>query len=234
MVYNSVYRHRWKILKRLCTKLVFRWLGPLHAIWQPEARFHIKKGYHHAATAEAYNAVPTAEEWQREVYELAAQKLQELHGTTVIDIGCGSGFKLLKNFPASHTIGIELDPTYTWLQEQYPGRNWLRFGDFDPATLNADLVICADVIEHLADPDELMRFIQQVNFRLLILSTPERDAVAGFRDFGPPENTCHFREWNAGEFNAYASGFLNVEAQVIFPGKSTTQVLICSHKTQDT
>lgn len=234
MVHNPVYRHRLRILKRIGAKAVNRLMGPLNRSLQPQSRFAIKPGYHHASSAEDFDAVTTGEEWQKEVYELAAVILEKNSGQSVIDIGCGSGFKLLKHFENQQTTGIEVDPTYSWLSSQYPNRNWLRFGSFDPATLEADLLICADVIEHLANPDELLQFIQKIRFRTLVLSTPERDAVAGTSDFGPPENTCHFREWNTVEFRNYVSRFLDVEDQQIFPGKSTTQVLICRLKNPNT
>jgi hypothetical protein len=145
-------------------------------------------------------------------------------------VGCGSGFKLLKNFQSVQTIGIEVDPTYTWLSHQYPQQKWFKFDAVDPSALAADLVICADVIEHMQDPGILIDFIRKIRFRILILSTPEREAVAGRSDYGPPENTSHFREWSAGEFAAYLSDFFEIQEQKIFPGKSTTQVVICSPK----
>ncbi len=234
MAQPAVFRHRLRILQRIGTKAFFRLLGPLNRSLQPEARFGVKSGYHHATQAEDFNAVGAGEEWQKEVYELAAAVLEKSGGRSVIDIGCGSGFKLLKHFQHLETTGIEVEPTVSWLRNTYPDRNWLRFGSFDPATLEADLLICADVIEHLANPDDLMAFIGKIRFRTLVLSTPERDAVAGKADFGPPENTCHFREWNATEFRKYISQFLEVEDQQIFHGKSTTQVVICRPKNPNT
>lgn len=234
MAQPAVFRHRLRILQRIVTKAFFRLMGPLNRSLQPEARFGIKSGYHHATQAEDFNAVGAGEEWQKEVYELAAERAHKAGMRSVIDIGCGTGFKLLKHFESLQTTGIEVEPTYTWLRDTYPARHWLRFGSFDPAKLEADLLICADVIEHLANPDDLMAFIGKIRFQTLVLSTPERNAVAGTSDFGPPENTCHFREWNAVEFRNYVSRFLDVEDQLIFPGKSTTQVVICRPKNPNT
>lgn len=214
----------------MLSKAVFRSLGAMNALLQPHSHYGIKKGYHHASRAENFDAVNGSEEWQKEVYEWGAHLVRSLNGTTVIDVGCGSGFKLLNYFQSLQTIGIEVDPTYTWLKQKYPARQWLEFGAVDPAALAADLVICADVIEHMQDPGILLDFIQKIRFRILVLSTPEREAVAGRSDYGPPENTSHFREWNAGEFAAYLSDFFEIREQKIFPGKSTTQVVICSPK----
>jgi hypothetical protein len=72
-----------------------------------------------------------------------------------------------------------------------------------------------------------VEFLQAIQFRTLIISTPERDAVAGKRDYGPPRNTSHYREWNAQEFKSYMSDYFTVDQQWIIPGKSVTQVIKC-------
>jgi hypothetical protein len=110
---------------------------------------------------------------------------------------------------------------------QYPGHEWLQFDTVDPCTLKADLVICSDVIEHIKDPDTLLRFISSMQSRLIILSTPERNAIAGSNDYGPPANPSHYREWNAPEFKKYLSQWFVIEEQRIFNGPSTTQVIVC-------
>lgn len=128
------------------------------------------------------------------------------------------------------TIGIEVDPTFTFLREKYPERKWLLFDTVAPHSLKADLLVCADVIEHLPNPDDLLEFIAEIDFQELIISTPERDAVAGRKDFGPPENTAHYREWNAIEFKNYLRQWFDVKEQLIFEGRSVTQVVRCGKK----
>ena len=39
---------------------------------------------------------------------------------TIIDIGCGSGFKLIDILGKYDTIGIETEPCFTFLKEKYP------------------------------------------------------------------------------------------------------------------
>ena len=125
---------------------------------------------------------------------------------------------------------MEVSPTFEWLQKKYHGRNWLLFDTVQPESIQTDLIICADVIEHLSNPDDLLDFISEINFRQLIISTPERDRVAGKNDFGPPENTAHYREWNAIEFKNYLRHWFIVKEQQIFNTKSVTQVVICQKK----
>lgn len=196
---------------------------------QPQELFAIRKGYHHAHRAESFDDTGNKDEWQREVYELALHSMQREKFQAVIDVGCGSAYKLVHMLGNYETIGIEVEPTFTWLQQKYPDRKWLLFDEVDPSRLRTDLVVCSDVIEHIPNPDDLMHFLQAIHCHQLIISTPERDAVAGKNDYGPPRNTAHYREWSAAEFKKYVSGFFKIEQQVILPGISVTQVIKC-HK----
>jgi hypothetical protein len=113
------------------------------------------------------------------------------------------------------------------LKKTYPSHNWLSFEKTDPSGLSADLLICADVIEHIKDPDNLLKFITRANVKIILLSTPERTAVAGKYDFGPPENPAHYREWNLEEFKNYIARDFSIQEQRIFNDQSVTQVIIC-------
>ncbi|HEX6181748.1 MAG TPA: methyltransferase domain-containing protein [Chitinophagaceae bacterium] len=211
---------------RLVRKRGFSLLGKWNQSLQPQELFNIRKGYHHASSAVAFDDTGNTDEWQKEVYEIALNYMQQEKFHSIIDVGCGSAYKLI-HLGNYDTIGIEVEPTYTWLRQKYPGNKWLLFDEVDPTRLRTDLVICADVIEHMANPDDLLHFIQAIQFRTLIISTPERDSVAGKNDYGPPRNTAHYREWNAQEFKKYLSDYFTVDQQWILPGKSVTQVVKC-------
>jgi 2-polyprenyl-3-methyl-5-hydroxy-6-metoxy-1,4-benzoquinol methylase len=205
-------------------------LGRKNQSIQPQSFFFIKPGYHHATTAEQLDATLSTDEWQKEVYQLANELATNQQLKTVLDVGCGSGFKLIHQLGQFQTTGIEVDPTFSWLQKKYPDRHWLLFDTVKPENLSTDLIICADVVEHLDNPDDLLDFLSEIDFKFLVISTPERDQVAGVSDFGPPENTAHFREWNAIEFKNYLRTRFVVKEQQIFQTKSVTQVVICTKK----
>jgi len=193
---------------------------------QPLEVYCITKGYHHSAKAIDFDDTSNTDEWQKEVYLYAKKILEEKRYESVIDVGCGSAYKLIHYLGLYKTIGIEVGHTFNWLNKNYPERLWLRFDDLDPSGLQCDLVVCADVIEHLKDPDELLEFIREINCKEIMISTPERAAIAGKNDYGPPENPSHYREWNAEEFKKYLSKYFLIEEQRIFSGKSVTQVII--------
>jgi SAM-dependent methyltransferase len=227
MTTSPVWKHRIFILFRIGCKAVYKVLASFNKKLQPKQFYCIKPGYHHASKAETFVAIHETDQFQRSVYELANSLAESHRLNTVLDVGCGSAYKLIAILGKYSTTGIETEPAYTWLLKKYPDRNWLLFDPVKMPQLNADLVICSDVIEHIKDPNEMMEFLSRINFNILLLSTPERDRVSGKRDYGPPENTSHFREWNSIEFYTYVSHWFAVQEQFVFDDRSITQVLVC-------
>ena len=98
--------------------------------------------------------------------------------------------------------------------------------------------ICSDVVEHVLDPDELISFINQIDFKHLILSTPDRDIVQALqkswgrdvKQHGPPYNIMHVREWSFEEFNRYISMSFEVEEHFMTPMQKECQVIIARPK----
>lgn len=225
---NRLLKHRLLIIRRVVVSKFHRLLGPLNIYLQSKQLYCIKAGYHHANRVEIFDDRLNTDQWQRGVYESAQALLKEMEGSSVIDVGCGSGYKLTDMFGNHLTIGIELADTYNWLLKKYPTKKWLHFEQTNPSLLSADIVICSDVIEHVKNPDHLMDFLKSIHFRRLVISTPERNSVRGNGDFGPPENTTHYREWDKKEFILFVSKWFKVNEQIISTDKSVSQILICT------
>ncbi len=221
------WKRRWFIAKRIAYKKFLQLFGGINKNFQPEEKFFIKKGYHHTSSVIDFDDTSNTDVWQKEVYLLAKNILEKNNYTSVIDVGCGSAYKLVHYLGLFKTIGVEVENTCNWLKQNYPEREWLQFDKTDPETLEADLIVCSDVIEHINNPDLLIKFLGKIKSKEIIISTPERNAVAGINDYGPPENLSHFREWNAEEFKNYISQYFVIEEQRIFNDKSVTQVIIC-------
>ena len=73
--------------------------------------------------------------WQKEVYMLARDLLRKMSNLpensgrklTVIDVGCGSGWKLVNYLSKEFkTIGVETEPALTFLRNTYPDQGPLR------------------------------------------------------------------------------------------------------------
>ena len=187
--------------------------------------YRSRNGYVH------YDDSSSKDEWQLEVYLHALGLLTKHSLMSIIDVGCGSGYKLVTYFKNYDTLGIELPVNVQRLRKLYPDKHWQE-SDFKPDNrLSADCVICADVIEHLVEPDELIVFLKAIRFKFLIVSTPARNLLykkwyqAGY--WGPPRNKAHQREWAFKEFRRYmANHFVVIDQRVTNLGQAT-QMVVC-------
>jgi SAM-dependent methyltransferase len=176
----------------------------LHRIGTRQNYF-IHDGYEHRKEYAYYDDRSNSDGWQDEVYRYAKEIAEAHNLQTVVDIGCGSGYKLLKYFRDQKTLGLDVAETYETLRRRYPQRQW-GVGDFaGSAPADVDLVISADVIEHLLDPDQLLEFILRINPRYVVISTPDRNLMRRGVHHGPPANPKHIREWSMAELHAYLS-----------------------------
>ena len=194
--------------------------------------YNIKKGYIHRQEYVYFDDMHNTDGWQKEVYEEAQKIAIEESYKTVSDVGCGSAYKLIKYFEKYETYGYDVEPTLSKLKEKYPSHNW-RISDFSTTPDHGtDLVICADVIEHVLDPDALIAYLKKFNAKKYIFSTPERllvkNLVGEASQNGPPANKTHIREWDFEEFFEYMSTHFKIERHWITNVEQATQTVICS------
>lgn len=191
------------------------------------SKYHLPDGYIERLDNPEWDDTENTDEWQLEVYLLAKKLCIDNGYKIVCDLGCGSGYKLVTYLGEFETIGIELPKTVEYLRGKYPQRIWLDYGDDIP---DCDLVICADVIEHVRNPNEVMRFIKALFPKKIVLSTPERDVRKEPR-LGPPSHWPHCREWNLEEFKAYVEDWFKIEqGPLIFGPQFVQQLVVCSPK----
>jgi SAM-dependent methyltransferase len=157
------------------------------------------------------NRLKTSESLQFHVYEHAYTMFKKTKASSVLDIGCGPALKM-KNFFLKETAGTDVV-----LMDQ-PSVKKLVNGIFPEATFFSvnledenfdvgkkfDLIICSDVIEHLSNPDCLLKIIKTHLSKtgIAVISTPDRDMRRGKANLRSP-NPDHVREWNYQEFAAY-------------------------------
>lgn len=190
--------------------------------------FCIVDGYKIREQNDFHDASNRTDEFQNEVYYYAKNLMVEKNLKSVADVGCGSAFKLHKYFKDYYTIGYDLEPTVIKLKERYPKGNWV-ISDFNSNPVEVDLVICADVIEHVINPDELLLFIKKMKPSNVVISTPDRDILhekLGRDYYGPPKNKHHVREWSFNEFHNYISGFFYIINHMSIP-KEYSQLVSC-------
>ncbi|MBR9909048.1 MAG: class I SAM-dependent methyltransferase [Gammaproteobacteria bacterium] len=148
--------------------------------------------------------------YQHSVYAVAAALIDELQLGSVTDVGCGVGtkLKLLHDAKPSLSIrGIDQPDAIELCKKLHPFGDW-EAADLSvacgPSPVKSDLVICADVIEHLANPDLLLdRLRQQLKpGGYILISTPARELLH-FPDPMHRPIAHHVREWSSEEFNHY-------------------------------
>lgn len=162
--------------------------------------------------------------YQSHVYRWAGRLVQRAGYRRVLDVGCGVGTKLERYIaPTGATIvGIDQPSAVAnCVRLERTG----SFGEVDlenPAFEVAepfDLVIFADVVEHLIDPTPAMEMIRRVlaSDGLALISTPERSRRRG-RACRKSEKPEHVREWARGEFVRFVKSCgLCVHASKLFP-----------------
>ena len=196
-----------------------------YSIWNKE--YHIKRGYVHRVSVPHYDDTDNKDEWQDGVYAFAKEVFTKNFFTSVLDIGCGSAYKLFKYFDEVEFTGVEVEPTLSFLRNKYSDQEWLYLEQIRRERL-FDLVILSDVIEHIERPDEFLRLIKKrIKFKYLIISTPERDLIKGKYNYGPPTNKHHYREWNKVEFNKFISDYFIINKHFYIHNEGI-QVIKCS------
>lgn len=188
--------------------------------------------------------------YQVAVYTTAQALIHQYQLQSVLDIGCGVGKKLEKFiYPICEDItGIDAESSIRYCKTKYHFGDW-RVDDIENSQLSLhrqyDLIIAADVIEHLINPDKLLDYIKRYSHpnTIILISTPERDAVRGKAHFGPPKNVYHVREWNMVELDHYlrsrnfvvlkktlvdaVTGFALVKLLRPFRPSKTCQLFVC-------
>lgn len=172
-----------------------------------QLNFRTPSDYHARISNPLYNDLPGAFIYQPHVYKLAGHLASLSQLPFIIDIGCGSGQKLIP-LAKNHTIiGIDSDFGTRTAQANLPNAELISFNleaglpDLPPEKIARSVIICSDVIEHLQNPQNLVTKLADFSeiCPFLLISTPDRDRARGWQDFGPPANEAHVREWAPSE-----------------------------------
>ena len=146
--------------------------------------------------------------YQADVYIHLRNKIDFTH--SILDIGCGPGTKLKKYILpiTKHITGIDQKSAIDKCKENFKEiGQWIEH-DLESTKIdlekNFDFIICSDVVEHLEDPDKLIKLIKKFLNKdtIVIFSTPDRDRLRG-KDCTKSEKLEHVREWNKVEFSNY-------------------------------
>lgn len=162
---------------------------------------------------EYWNAsrVRAAKYFQYAVYLYVEELARSIGARNLVDVGCGVGTKLQLlhiRLPKLAICGIDQKNAIEYCRKHYDFGEWIVDDFENPEEMSwprqPDILVCADVIEHVADPDRLLDYIRSIagsNTRIVI-STPERELMRGADCISCP-HPQHVREWTSAEFQAY-------------------------------
>ncbi len=202
-------------------------------------RYSIKVGYRENPVQATYDSsedpaywdegrLKNAASYQYDVYLTAARLARERHSRTLLDVGSGPPIKLSELMPSGLEISLVDQPnTARHAAELLPDAQFFsaNLEDALPAIGRMfDLILCADVIEHLVDPDPCLDFMRGhlAPQGLLLISTPERDSLRGKTCMDSP-HPMHVREWNFDEFAHFlGSRNLDIVEHRLLPHRRTS------------
>jgi SAM-dependent methyltransferase len=145
----------------------------------------------------------SARRYQDPVYKLVDRRAPA--DATVLDVGCGIGENLVRRVAGNgrRVVGVDQTSAIAVARAEFPEQEWIA-GDLRSeelwaslGALQPDVVVCADVIEHVDDPVLLLERLGGLlrAGTSLVLSTPDRDRLEDQLALGPPRNPHHIREW---------------------------------------
>lgn len=205
------------------------------------ARYFVKADYEPNEIASTMDAISGGRYWsaarqhgadlyQAPVYSEAARIAEAAGARLLVDVGCGVGTKLAPiharlgtREPRLVIVGIDQPAAIEACRAHHGFGTWIVDDFENPAGIALpgvpDVLVCADVIEHVRDPDRLLGYLRNLAGpeTAIVISTPERDALRG-PDCRHCPHPDHIREWNAAEFRAYVEdrGF-RVRRAVLLP-----------------
>lgn len=217
-------------------------------------KYFVKSGYRPNPHRDFFDSDAASWMYQAATYEFARDLIVRHRLESVLDLGCGFGTKLAEFIrPVCADItGVDTEHAIAHCRARHDFGTWICDDLERPrADLGRrfDLVLAADVIEHLVDPDTLLDYIRRSAHAttLIVISTPERDLARGEGSLAS-DNETHVREWNESEFDRYVRsrgfdisehfmveaarrrgviGRIRLAAARLFRETRTTQVVVC-------
>ena len=155
-------------------------------------------------------------------YCVMLKKAKNLSPTTVLDVGCGEGFTLLrlKKENIGHKLsGIDnSEQAIAYANKNYPDIE-IKKGDVYklPYKDNSfDLVLCMEVLEHLDEPLVALEELRRVTKKYVLLSVPN-EPVFTIQRFLRGQNMKklghqpeHIQRWSTKKVKKMVSGVLTI------------------------
>ncbi len=167
--------------------------------------YEIKDGYKTNPPRQMMQTKDDAQTFQLQVYKYVRELIINNQLESLLDIGCGMPEKLkLFIAPICKKIwGVDHKNVIDEIvkNESYGFGTWIDSDTFGvELCLRIDVILAADIIEHLENPIILLNSIKEVatETTFIVISSPDRETLNNPN--GPPNNLNHVREWTKVEF----------------------------------
>jgi len=184
------------------------------------------------ADEKAYNSdVCVQRYFQRRKTATIKKLLEASDGDIVLDIGCGSGVQLMSlniNFP-KFLIGtdISLDALTYAKHKNIAGSEFVRCDaqHLPFKSHSIDKIICAEVIEHLNEPELMIDETQRIlkNNGSIVITTPNEISIWGMYEFtwdvfgrGRNYGETHLRFFSTNDLDEYFKSFKTKSSHTLF------------------
>lgn len=112
----------------------------------------------------------------RHIRRLINTVIRPLEFTSVLDVGCGQGsflMGLMQDYPDMTPMGVDLSAAAVDMAAQRVPSGTFRVLDVerDSLDMQADLVVCSEVLEHIPDDEAAMRHIAAMTAGHLVVTT---------------------------------------------------------------
>lgn len=169
--------------------------------------------------------------WQRRRTDSIVRLLDIQKGDIVVDIGCGSGVQIqqLTSYGAKGMIGIDVNRNALLYasRKNIPNTSFI-IADAQHLPIKTecvDKIICAEIVEHLIEPECLINEIKRTLRKggNVVITTPNEYSVWGFYEilwdiFGRGRNygETHLKFYSKAEIERLFNNFQNARAITIF------------------
>jgi uncharacterized protein (TIRG00374 family) len=169
--------------------------------------------------------------FQRRKTEIIKNSLSMEKNDVLIDIGCGSGVQIKEIGKMGYTLAIGIDVNLNAIrfarERSLPDTEFIiADSQYLPIkSSRADKIICAEIIEHLKNPQLLVNEIARVLKKggTVVITTPNDRSVWGIYEFlwdmvgrGRNYGETHLRFFSASDLRSYFPEFSECRTQSIF------------------
>lgn len=179
---------------------------------------------------------PVARILIRKYFRAFNQLLEGLGPQCILEVGCGEGevlYRLDQRFPTASASGMDLSYDTLLEAKRRFDTQTVVCGSASNLPYDSgrfDLVVCVEVLEHVLDPERVLRELRRVASGHLLVSVPQEplwrilNMARGAYWTSLGNTPGHLHHWSSREFRRLLEGFFRLEE---FVGPMPWSLALC-------